>query len=361
MNEFDVATNPNEAQISENVEDLSEQTLENQHLFNDELGREIEQQETMPHILEFEEPKIASYDTPHQILNEEPFDPEKPVNLKELVQEQGSLLQSLADKSQRLENMSLDEEGKGLIADFKNQLLQLDKKTMKIMDYFGNNISPEDRALINKTLLLKGALSELYDLLKFFENKDYISKTREFEKKFKNLVRSSKERVENFENNLRKHLDTTMPSYNEILKHFIERTNEFLEKFYTKQKDKGEQFQKELSSEIEISKKNFKDLALNFELTSKKLKHFALALLFGFSAFGISFGVISAITYLKYQEYKEIEAKMHSINERISNIVIKKDENNNIILSVPKANTILDANSDKSKFNLIMKEVVQMK
>lgn len=357
MNEFDsVLEQDNSISSDISVEDLSEQSLENQHLFNDMIGEDMEQDFDKGSNLQ-EPEKILENTSLEKYQVFESLDPQKPVNLNELVREQGNLLQNLNNKAQRFENMNLDEEGKGLIADFKNQLLALDEKTIKIMQYFGENISNEDRALINRTLLLKNSLSELYDLLKFFESKDYIAKTKEFEKKFKNLVRSSKERVENFENNLKKYLDTSMPSYNDILKDFIQRTSEFLENFYNEQQNKGIEFKKQLNEEIELSNKNFKCLATNFEFTSKKLKHFALVLLFGFGSFGILFGIISAITYLKYQEYQEIEAKMHSINERISNITIKKDENNNIILSLPKTNTILDTNSDKSKFHITIKEV----
>lgn len=351
-NEFDIAIG--QIEINDNVETMTDDTLSSINDLNDAIGQEIEQADA--NIGSFFKEPNQQQNVPKRDYqsHNEPLDAEKPVNLKELVDEQGKLLQNLLDKSQRLENMQLDEEGKGILTDFKNQIRSLDEKTLKIMAYFGENISDEDRALINRTLLLKQGLGELYDLIKYFESKDYINKTHEFEKKFRNLIRASKERVDNFENNLKKALDTSMPVYNEILKHFIERKNELLDNFYREQKDKGEKFAKELNAEIECAKKDFKDLAVNFELTSKKLRNFALALLCGFGLFGILFGVISAMTYLKYQEYQEIEQKMHSLSTRINNIIVKKDEANNLILSLPKTNAVL--NSDKNSIHITIKE-----
>lgn len=352
MNEFNIAAPQIES--NDGIDVVSDDTLASINDLNNAFGQEIEQADADTGSF-FEEPN-QQQNTPkrdYQNSNDS-LDIEKPVNLRELVDEQGKLLKNLIDKSQRFESMQLDEEGKGLLSDFKNQILALDEKTLKIMAYFGENISDEDRALINRTLLLKKGLSELYDLIKYFESKDYINKTHEFEKKFRNLIRASKERVDNFENNLKKALDTNMPIYNEILKHFIERKNEFLDNFYNEQKTKGEEFAKELNAEIERAKKDFKDLAVNFELASKKLRNFALALLCGFGLFGILFGVISAMTYLKYSEYQEIEQKMHSLSTRINNIIVKKDEANNLILSLPKTNAVLD--SDENKIHITIKE-----
>ena len=168
MNEFDLALNQ-----SDSVEALSEEVLNATHIVNDDIGQEILDQENTGSILEPVADEIQPQNTPKRANQaNEPLDPEKPVNLIELVKEQGILLQSLNEKSQRLESMKLDAEGKGLLTDFKNQLSALDDKTLKIMAYFSENISNEDRALINRTLLLKQNLSELYDLIKYFESKD---------------------------------------------------------------------------------------------------------------------------------------------------------------------------------------------
>ena len=70
--------------------------------------------------------------------------------------------------------------------------------------------------------------------------------------------------------------------------------------------------------------------------------------------FGMSFGIVSAMTYLKFNEYREIESKMESLAQRINGISVKKDENNDLILSFPKSTTILK--NDENKFNLIVKE-----
>ncbi|NDJ28060.1 hypothetical protein DMB95_09285 [Campylobacter sp. MIT 12-8780] len=349
--EYDIAAGI-EGYLDE-AENLSENTLDDTHLYNDIIGQELEKQDN--EIIQ--EVIVATQVSPKQENKAqifEPLDPDKPVNLKTLLNEQGELLKNLDEKATRLENIQLDEETKGLLIDFQKLLVALDEKTLKIMEYFGENISDQDRALINRTLLLKQNLSELYDLIKFFESKEYIKKTQEFEKKFRNLIRSSKERIDNFENNLRKALDSSLPVYNEILKLFIQRQNELLDNLYIDQKDKAQIFSKELSKEIDLSKDGFKELAYNFELTSKKLKHFAFALLFCFGVFGILFGVLSALTYLKYQEYQEIENKMRSLSQRINGIAVKKDEANNLILSLPKSNASID--NDKDRLHITIKE-----
>lgn len=326
--------------------------LETNQAIDDEMTTSIDSEEENDFVIEKE--SEAEFYEKEPVKNTDTIDIDKPVNLRELITEQGTLLKNLDEKATRLESMKFDEETRGLLIDFRKQLSELNEKTIKLLDYFGENISSKDRALINRTLLLKQNLAELYDLIKYFENKDYIQKTQDFEKKFKRLIRASKERVDNFENNLKKALDSNLPTYNDILKLFIQRQNELLENLFKEVEQNTELFSKDLDSKIQHSKQSLEKLNSIYEVMGKKLKNFALAMLVGFTLFGLLFGVLSVLTYQKYKEYKTIEKQMQSISSKINNISLRKDENNNIILSIPRNKANID--NDKDKFYITIKE-----
>ena len=325
--------------------------LETNQAIDDNMTASMDNNEQDEFIIQ-EESETDFYEK--ESVKTDVIDIDRPVNLKELITEQGSLLKNLDEKAKRLESMNFDKETKGLLIDFRIQLSELNEKTIKLLDYFGENISSKDRALINRTLLLKQNLAELYDLIKYFENKEYIQKTQEFEKKFKRLIKASKERVDSFENNLKKALDSNLPIYNDILKLFIQRQNELLENLFKEVEQNTELFSKDLDSKIQHSKQSLEKLNSIYEVMGKKLKNFALAMLVAFTLFGLLFGVLSVLIYQKYKEYEAIEKQMQSISAKINNISVRKDENNNLILSIPKNNTNID--NDKDKFYITIKE-----
>ena len=326
--------------------------LETNQAIDDNMTASMDNNEQDELIIQ-EESETDFYEK-ESIKNTGVIDIDRPVNLKELITEQGSLLKNLDEKAKRLESMNFDKETKGLLIDFRIQLSELNEKTIKLLDYFGENISSKDRALINRTLLLKQNLAELYDLIKYFENKEYIQKTQEFEKKFKRLIKASKERVDSFENNLKKALDSNLPIYNDILKLFIQRQNELLENLFKEVEQNTELFSKDLDSKIQHSKQSLEKLNSIYEVMGKKLKNFALAMLVGFTLFGLLFGVLSMLTYQKYEEYETVKKQMQSITAKINNVSVKKDESNNLILSIPKNKTNID--NDKDKFYITIKE-----
>ena len=325
--------------------------LETNQAIDDNMTASMDNNEQDEFIIQ-EESETDFYEK--ESVKTDVIDIDRPVNLKELITEQGSLLKNLDEKAKRLESMNFDKETKGLLIDFRIQLSELNEKTIKLLDYFGENISSKDRALINRTLLLKQNLAELYDLIKYFENKEYIQKTQEFEKKFKRLIKASKERVDSFENNLKKALDSNLPIYNDILKLFIQRQNELLENLFKEVEQNTELFSKDLDSKIQHSKQSLEKLNSIYEVMGKKVKNFALAMLVAFTLFGLLFGVLSVLIYQKYKEYQAIEKQMQSISAKINNISVRKDENNNLILSIPKNNTNID--NDKDKFYITIKE-----
>lgn len=326
--------------------------LETNQAIDDDMTASMDNNEQDEFIIQ-EESETDFYEK-ESIKNTGVIDIDRPVNLKELITEQGSLLKNLDEKAKRLESMNFDKETKGLLIDFRIQLSELNEKTIKLLDYFGENISSKDRALINRTLLLKQNLAELYDLIKYFESKGYIQKTQEFEKKFKRLIKASKERVDSFENNLKKALDSNLPIYNDILKLFIQRQNELLDNLFKEVEQKTSIFSKDLDTKIKHSKESIIDLNSTYEVMGKKVKNFALAMLVAFTLFGLLFGVLSVLIYQKYKEYQAIEKQMQSISAKINNISVRKDENNNLILSIPKNNTNID--NDKDKFYITIKE-----
>lgn len=325
--------------------------LETNQAIDDNMTASMDNNEQDEFIIQ-EESETDFYEK--ESVKTDVIDIDRPVNLKELITEQGSLLKNLDEKAKRLESMNFDKETKGLLIDFRIQLSELNEKTIKLLDYFGENISSKDRALINRTLLLKQNLAELYDLIKYFENKEYIQKTQEFEKKFKRLIKASKERVDSFENNLKKALDSNLPIYNDILKLFIQRQNELLENLFKEVEQNTELFSKDLDSKIQHSKQSLEKLNSIYEVMGKKLKNFALAMLVGFTLFGLLFGVLSMLTYQKYEEYETVKKQMQSITAKINNVSVKKDESNNLILSIPKNKTNID--NDKDKFYITIKE-----
>lgn len=354
MQEFDKIAqeyNQNDEPLFDD-EDNENLDLKTHQAIDDDMTASMDIKEENDFVIEKE--SEAEFYEKEPVKNTNTIDIDKPVNLRELITEQGTLLKNLDEKATRLESMNFDEETKGLLIDFRRQLSELNEKTIKLLDYFGENISSKDRALINRTLLLKQNLAELYDLIKYFENKEYIQKTQDFEKKFKRLIRASKERVDNFENNLKKALDSNLPTYNDILKLFIQRQNELLDNLFKEVEQKTSLFSKDLDTKIQHSKQSLKALNSTYEAMGKKVKNFALAMLVGFTLFGLLFGVLSVLTYQKYKEYKRVKEQIQSISSKINNVSVRKDENNNLILSIPKNKTNID--NDKDKFYITIKE-----
>lgn len=336
-------------------EELSEQSINEIGNFNDMLAQDmenVEESEAKPK----KTPKKSENN--HQKIQKEvmikPLDPDKPVNFLELTEEQQNLLKDLDSKIQRIDIDSLDSESQGIIKDIREKMVALDENTNTILNYFSKDISSKDRKLINRTTLMRRNLSELYGLLKHFESKDYAGETRRFEKSFKELVKNSKARVDNFENSLKSILSAKTESYHDILQAFIQKQGSFLDKFHNDEILKAEQYSQEIIQGIQTSQEKLKETTKNFEITTKKIKVFS-ALLIGTSiVFGMSFGIVSAMTYLKFYEYREIETKMESLAQRINGISVKKDEKNHLILSFPKTTTTLSA--DENKFHLTIKE-----
>lgn len=292
--------------------------------------------------------------TPKKIMMIKPIDPDKPVNFLELTEEQQSLLIDLDSKIKKIDTSSLDSESQGIIKDIKEKMVALDENTTTILNYFSQDITPEDRELINRTTLIRKNLSDLYGLLKNFESKDYTKETKKFEKSFKELVKNSKIRIDNFENSLKSILNAKTENYHDILQNFIQKQGDFLNQFHNNEILKADKYSQEIIEGIQTSQEKLKETTKNFEITTKKIKVFSASLIGVSIIFGMSFGIVSAMTYLKFNEYREIENKMESLAQRINGISVKKDENNDLILSFPKSTTILK--NDENKFNLIVKE-----
>lgn len=336
-------------------EGLSEQSINEIGNFNDMLAQDMENVEKSEAKPE-KTPKKSENN--HQIVQKEvvikQMDPDKPVNFLDLTEEQQNLLKDLGSKIQKINTDSLDSESRGIIKDIRKKMKDLDDNTTTILSYFSKDISPKDREIINRTTLIRRNLSELYGLLKSFESKDYTKETKKFEKAFKELVKNSKARVDIFENSLKSILNAKTEIYHDILQSFIQRQGSFLDNFHNDEIAKAEHYSKEIIKGIQTSQEKLKETTKNFEITTKKIKVFS-ALLIGTSiVFGIGFGIVSAMTYLKFSEYREIEVKMESLAQRINGISVKKDENNNLILSFPKETTILK--TDENKFHLVVKE-----
>ncbi|WP_270985551.1 hypothetical protein [Campylobacter helveticus] len=343
MNEFD--------EILED-ENLNENEIEDLNNFNDILGQDMEAPEPMQ--TQENSTENSKQGTKKDIVEIQPIDPDKPVNFLELTEEQQKILVDLDTKIQKVDIGSLDLESRGIFEDIKNKMYALDKNTTQILNYFSNDLSDKDREIINRTTLVRKNLSELYGLLKFYEGKDYISQTKKFEKAFKNLVKNSGARVDNYENNLKGVLDAKTASYHNILESFIQRQGKFLDDFYEEEVKKAQDYSKSIIEGIQTSQNKLKETTKNFEITTKKVKIFSISLIGVSVVFGVLFGIISAITYLKYEEYHQIEAKMTSLSQRIEGIVVKKDENNHLILSFPKSSS--NFTSDKEKFYITIKE-----
>lgn len=270
-------------------EELSEQSINEIGNFNDMLAQDMENVE-----------KSEAKETPkktennHQTTQKEmmikSMEPDKPINFFELTEEQQKLLGDLDSKIQKIDIGSLDAESQGIIKDIKEKMLALDENTNAILGYFSKDISPKDRELINRTTLIRRNLSELYGLLKYFESKDYAGETKRFEKSFKELVKNSKARVDNFENSLKSILTARTESYHDILQAFIQKQGSFLDEFHNNEILKAKQYSQEIIQGIQTSQEKLKETTKNFEITTKKIKVFS-ALLIGTSiVFGMCFG-----------------------------------------------------------------------
>ena len=68
-----------------------------------------------------------------------------------------------------------------------------------------------------------------------------------------------------------------------------------------------------------------------------------------FAAVFIGFlcGAFSFLTFSKYREYKDIKSKFNALSEKLNGVKILKNNNNEILLSVPKNATI---NSDNKEY-----------
>jgi|GEM_PF-6734501 len=337
---------------TDNVENLDESDIEGINDFNNMLGADIDNEPTS--TKEYAQDDIQQQTHKKESVPIQPIDPDKPVNFLELTEEQQKILINLDEKIKRVDVASLDLESRGVFEDIKNQMYALDKNTTQILNYFSKDLNAKDREIINRTTLIRKNLGDLYGLLKFFESKDYINQTKKFEKAFKELVKNSEKRMDVYENNLKNILNTKTESYHNILESFIQRQGDFLNNFHKKEVEKAEEYSKSIIEGIQTSQNKLKETTKNFEITTKKVKIFSVSLIGASVIFGILFGIISAITYLKYEEYYQIETKMTSLSQRIEGITLKKDENNHLILSFPKTNSNLT--SDREKFYITIKE-----
>lgn len=322
-----------------NIEELSEQHIDEIVDINDMLANDMEEVE----------PQEIGKSVPIKSL-----DPDKPVNFLELTEEQQKILLDLSLKIQKLDLSSLDSESKGVIRDIKEKMIALDENTSSILNFFSKDLSPSDRQLINRTTLVRRNLSELYGLLKFFESKNYIDQTKRFEKAFKELVKNSKSRVDIFENSLKSMLSSKTEVFYTILQEFIQNQKNFLDQFHDIETKKAQRYSEEITKKMQVSQEKLRETVKNFETMTKKVKIFSAALIGVNLIFGICIGIFSAMAFLKYSEYRDIEAKMESLSQRISGVSVKKDENNHLILSFSKATTTLTV--DENKIHLIIKE-----
>ena len=333
MNEFDIAEA--EAKSLANAEDLDEFTQEELSKIASE-GIDDSQEPQQSQQIESE-----AQITPK---SEIPFDVERPYSFAESMQEQQRILVTLDDKLKKIDADSLNYEMQGIFADFKNELVNLSQETQKIVNFFSTEIPQKDKELINRTTLLKNNLVEFYDLVKKLESANYAKQIHDTNKKLGNFVKSTSERIEYYDNNVKGAFSANLKALADLLK-----------EFYNRELNDTNAFAEESKKLIADSHQRFKEINNDFELTSKKLKVFGFAMLIAFIALGVCLGILGSITYRKYAEYSEIEAKMDSLSKRIQGVAIRKNKNNDVIFQIPKENAMLKENH--KLYEITIKEV----
>lgn len=333
MNELDIVLA--EAKSLANAEDLDETSQEEAIAFASE-GIDNEQEPQQPQQI-----KSEAQITPK---SEIPYDIERPYSFAESMQEQQRILVTLDDKLKKIDADSLNGEMQGIFWDFKKELENLSQETQKIVNFFSTEIPQKDKELINRTTLLKNNLVEFYDLVKKLESANYAKQIHDTNKKLGNFVKSTSERIEHYDNNVKGAFSANLKALADLLK-----------EFYDRELNDTNAFCKESQKLIADSHQKFKEISNDFELTSKKLKVFGFAMLMAFIALGVCLGVLGSVTYRKYAEYSEIESKMDSLSKRIQGVAIRKNKNNDVIFQVPKENAYLKENN--KLYEITIKEV----
>lgn len=272
------------------------------------------------------------------------FDPERPYSFADSMEEQNRLLGVLSGKLEKINHKELSGEMQGIFWDFKTELENLAHETQKIINFFSTEIPQEDKELINRTTSLKNNLVALYDVLKKLESAEYERQINDVNNKLRRFVKSTNERIDSYDNNVKGKFSANLKSLSDLL-----------QEFYQRELNDTANFSQESQKLIADSHQKFKEISNDFELTSKKLKVFGFAILMAFIALGVCFGILSSVTYRKYTEYSEIESKMASLSKRIEGVAIRKDRNNNVIFQIPKENTTFKEN--QRLYEITIKEV----
>ena len=329
MNEFDQAIFP--------ADDLNESLKQDSIDYaSDGIDDSAEQEPQQSQQIE-NKPQI----TPKEKIA---FNPERPYSFADSMEEQNRLLGVLSGKLEKIKHKELSGEMQGIFWDFKAELENLAHETQKIINFFSTEIPQEDKELINRTTSLKNNLVALYDVLKKLESAEYERQINDVNNKLRRFVKSTNERIDSYDNNVKGKFSANLKSLSDLL-----------QEFYQRELNDTANFSQESQKLIADSHQKFKEISNDFELTSKKLKVFGFAILMAFIALGVCFGILSSVTYRKYAEYNEIESKMTSISKRIEGVAIRKDKNNNVIFQIPKENTAFKEN--QKLYEITIKEV----
>ncbi|OCR84605.1 hypothetical protein, partial [Campylobacter fetus] len=248
--------------------------------------------------------------------------------------EQTELLQDINSKIQIGLNSDLSNTEIGIFKDLQDSYSKLEINLKTLVDYFKNPPTKEEKALINKIVLIKANIEHISNLKTAFDETNIENNVKQFQQSITNLIRLlekglsislSKELkihrggFRNFCSQIQEKMTNSTKNYEEILDLFLQREKEKLNVFS--------------SAFTEFAK-------------SSKLLFLWTVLFFAF--FGVVFGSLTTITYLKYQEM----ANISELIKRVNGIEISRD-NKNLILNIPKSNSKFDNDKDKYKITLI--------
>ncbi|OCS32788.1 hypothetical protein AWR29_09285, partial [Campylobacter fetus subsp. venerealis] len=252
-----------------------------------------------------------------------------------LIKEQTELLQDINSKIQiGLNRSDLSNTEVGVFKDLQNSYIKLETNLKTLVDYFKNPPTKEEKALINKIVLIKANIEHISNLKKALDETNIDNNVRQFTQSVTNLVRLlekgmsislSKElkihqgEFKNFCSHIEQKMSNSAKNYEVILDSFLQREN------------------KKLSS--------FSAVFTKFAKSSKAL---IISVVLFFAFFGVVFGSLTTITYFKYKELNNLSELIN----RVNGIEINKN-NKDLILNIPKRNSSFTENKDKYKITLI--------
>ncbi len=268
-----------------------------------------------------------------------------------------ALLNGLSDKVESLKQKSVDidsNEVLGILSDFYDQSDMLNNEFQRIDNFFDNSLSQKEQNFINKLKLINDSLGDFAEKINSIkldkaikDMSDSVEQSNDVRANLKQFFVDIAMLIQNVDENTKKKLSTNLNAINELEEDFYKKHEENIHKFLETQ---SKNLQTQIDTQNETLKNHLesqKGQLDSFISHLNTIKKSIFALMFAAVFIGFLCGAFSFLTFSKYREYKDIESKFNALSEKLNGVKILKNNNNEILLSVPKNATI---NSDNKEY-----------